>query len=235
MTASGLLWDTILKQFHLFPAKDKWIHYILQENAFHRLSPKSSHLIPKTQWSTCFMRSKFCLVKLKIIQDRFYVCLQGVCMNLNLSCIDTICPLFLLNSKAPPLSPSSLCIWKWSALDVTHKTQMIAECSDGLHSCAIFFVPLVLWLSSLIFSCEILFWLHRDLSSQRAKLMGEVLFFLIKIKVHTGPFLEESFVYLPRCKWEWMLGEWIYCWFYCWHNFFKETYACGPKQLYFIF
>ena len=46
------------------------------------------------------MRSKFYLVKSKIIQDRVSVCLQSVYINLNLSCADTI-PVLLVSSKSP--------------------------------------------------------------------------------------------------------------------------------------
>lgn len=71
MTAPGLLWDTILKWFHLFPAKDKWTHYILQENAFHSLSPKSRHLFSKTHWPPSLWGQSSTLLNQKLFKTDF--------------------------------------------------------------------------------------------------------------------------------------------------------------------
>lgn len=164
------------------PLWNNFIYFLLTTNGyiifcrnmlFHGLSPKNSYLTPKTHWPLFFMRSKFCLVKLKIIQDRFYVCLQGVWMNLSLSCVDTICLFLPLNPKASLLSTPTLCIWKWSASNVALKALVITEHSEQFLWLLCHFLCLpVLRFSSLIISCEILSWFHRDLSSQRTKLGG---------------------------------------------------------------
>lgn len=47
MTALGLLWDTVLKYFFYLLLKTNGYIIFYRKNAFHGLSPKSSHLIPK--------------------------------------------------------------------------------------------------------------------------------------------------------------------------------------------
>lgn len=97
------LGGTILKIIS-FISQKTWIHYIVQENSFHCLSPNSSHFIPKLtglypSWgqSSSWLNQNY---------SRQSLCLSSECLHEleSVMCRYLICPVLLVSSKSPLFS-----------------------------------------------------------------------------------------------------------------------------------
>lgn len=120
---------------------------------FPSFESKQQSFYSKTHWPPSFMRSKFYLVKSKIIQDRVSVCLQSVYINLNLSCADTI-PVLLVSSKSPFLS--SCVQLEIIYLEYVLKALLITEVSEqSLQLLYQYFLSFFSTLTQQFISCEI--------------------------------------------------------------------------------